>query len=319
MKILFTGVDFASRSGPNTFAFRLADRLAKNGHTLADPSDYDVAIVFIEPSHQLDPRKPLIQRLDGIWSKPSEFLWRNRGIQETYKRAAGVIFQSEFNRDQITKWWGAPKFGKVIHNGIDLEVMTESMPGFMKLRSEYEMMFVCSANWHAQKRLKENIRCFKYLREKIYPNSCLIVLGNHPDHQVADPHIFYTGSLPHDQCLKLFVISNWMIHLAWGDHCPNTVIESLSQGTPVICAETGGTKEIVRMNGIVIPEKEKEKYDFTLKDYDHPPDLPDDFGGLSELPKIKVDPSYLDIRKVADSYVEFIEQCVSQYTDTSIG
>lgn len=310
MKVLFTGVDFNSRSGPNTFAFRLADRLAKSGHTLADPGDYDVALVFIEPSHQLDPRKPFIQRLDGIWSKPSEFLWRNRGIKSVYDRAAGVVFQSDFNKQQITKWWGPPKNHRVIHNGIDLEVMRETMPGFMKLRSEYEMMFVCSANWHAQKRLKENIRCFKYLQNNFYPRSCLVVLGSNPDHQVADPHIFYTGSLPHDQCLKLFVVSNWMIHLAWGDHCPNTVIESLSQGTPVICSEVGGTKEIVGSNGIVL--REKEEYDFTLKDYDHPPDLPTDFGGLERLPEIKVDPNHLDINRVADSYIRFIEKILQK-------
>lgn len=309
MKILFTGVDFSSRSGPNTFAFRLADRLAKSGHVLADLNDYDIALAFIEPSHQLDPRKPLVQRLDGIWSKPSEFIWKNRSIQSVYQKATGVIFQSEFNKNQITKWWGLPKNHQVIHNGIDLEVMKESLPGFAKLRSQYEMMFVCSANWHAQKRLNENVRCYQYLKKNFYPNSCLIVLGNGPDYQVADPHIFYAGSLPHDQCLKLFVISNWMIHLAWGDHCPNSVIESLSQGTPVICSEVGGTKEIVCSNGIII--KESEEYDFTLKDYDYPPRLPDDFGGLKPLPKIAVDPSYLDINLVADRYIKFLENIMS--------
>lgn len=310
MKILFTGVDFASRTGPNTFAFRLADAMAKMGHTIADPDDYDIALAFIEPSHQIDSKKPLIQRLDGIWSKPSEFFWRNRGIRSVYDSASGVVFQSQFNHDQITRWWGRPKSSRTICNGIDLTVMKESLPGFVKLRQQYETMFVCSANWHPQKRLRENIRYYLAQRSLNYPNSCLIVLGSNPDHQIADPHIFYAGSLPHDQCLKLFVIADWMIHLAWGDHCPNTVVESLSQGTPVVCSETGGTKEIVRENGIVLPEM--EVYDFTLKDYDNPPMLPVDFGGVKPLPKLKVDPSYLDIKITAKRYEEYFEEILSK-------
>lgn len=312
MRILFTGVDFSSRTGPNTFAGRLAHQLSCDGHVIADPDFYDVALAFIEPSHQLDPRKPLVQRLDGIWSKPSEFFWRNRGIEKVYRQASGVVFQSDFNRQQITRWWGNPTRSKVIHNGIDLEVMKESLPGFVKLRQQYEKIFVCSANWHAQKRLRENIRLYKQIRERLHPSSALIIMGNSPDHQVADPHIFYTGSLPHDQCLKLFVIADWMIHLAWGDHCPNTVVEALSQGTPVICAATGGTKELVKGNGIIIPEK--TEYDFSLLDYDNPPDLPHDFGGFGALPIINVDPSYLDMKLVSRSYVEFFEQILAQRT-----
>lgn len=310
MKVLFTGVDFSSRSGPNTFAFRLADKLAKTGHTIADPDDYDIALVFIEPSHKLLPGKPFVQRLDGIWSKPDEFFWRNDGIRKVYENASAVIFQSEFNKAQITKWWGFPKQHQVIRNGIDLTVMKESLPGFVKLRQQYQTMFVCSANWHPQKRLKENIRYYLAQREKNHPNSCLIILGSNPDCEIADPHVFYTGSLPHDQCLKLFVVADWMIHLAWGDHCPNSVVESLSQGTPVICSEVGGTKEIVRSNGIILAEK--NPYEFSLADYDHPPDLPDDFGGLSPLPKLTIDPSYLDIDDVADRYASYFETLLSK-------
>jgi glycosyltransferase involved in cell wall biosynthesis len=44
---------------------------------------------------------------------------------------------------------------------------------------------------------------------------------------------------------KVFAVADWMIHLAWADHCPNVVVEALSQGTPIICGEVGGTKEMI--------------------------------------------------------------------------
>ena len=60
-----------------------------------------------------------------------------------------------------------------------------------------------------------------------------------------------------------------MLHTAWLDHCPNTVVESLSQGTPVICSEHGGTKELIQEFGIIL--KESQEYNFELTDYDNPP------------------------------------------------
>ena len=62
-----------------------------------------------------------------------------------------------------------------------------------------------------------------------------------------------------------------MIHLAWLDHCPNVVVEALSQKTPVICTNSGGTHELVRGSGIIIPES--TPYNFELCDYDNPPDI----------------------------------------------
>jgi len=306
MKIYFDNCNFSSRSGPNSFATRLAKELANQGHIIADKQDYDIALCFIEPQN-IDKSKPFVLRLDGIWTKPQEYAWRNKGMLAAYKEARGVVFQSDFNKTQIIKWWGNPASQAIIGNGISLERMTDTLPGFLKLRSEYDKIFVCSANWHPQKRLKENIRFYLRMREK-YPRSCLVILGNNPDCGVSDPHIFYAGSLEHEDCLKLYAVADWMIHLAYLDHNPNVVVECLSQGTPVICSTDGGTKELVRSNGVLIPEK--QKYNFELFDYDSPPDFPDDFGGISELHDIDVDPSYLDIKIVAQQYTKFFESCL---------
>jgi hypothetical protein len=51
MKVYFDGVSFeAEHTGPNCFAKRLAIALGNLGVTVADPDDYDVALVFIEPT-----------------------------------------------------------------------------------------------------------------------------------------------------------------------------------------------------------------------------------------------------------------------------
>ena len=269
MKIHLDNVNMGSTSGPNSFAKRLVMGLIESGHNveLYDGRNADVSIVFIEPSGRPLANK-VVQRLDGIWFSPSEFETKNSAIKKLYQSADGVIWQSDFDRGMTSKWWGQPKSGTVIRNGINTsEIKKFQIPALEQIRQQYEMLFVCSANWHPQKRLTTNIELYKHLRS-FYSSTALIVLGSNPT-KVADPHIFYAGSQPHDVCLEIFSASNWMLHTAWLDHCPNTVVESLSQGTPVICSEHGGTKELIQEFGIIL--KESQEYNFELTDYDNPP------------------------------------------------
>jgi hypothetical protein len=109
-----------STSGPNSFAKRLAMGLIETGHEveLYDGRNADVSIVFIEPTGRPLANK-VIQRLDGIWFSPSEFETKNSAIKQMYENADGVIWQSEFDKGMTTKWWGNPKSGMVIRNGIN--------------------------------------------------------------------------------------------------------------------------------------------------------------------------------------------------------
>jgi glycosyltransferase involved in cell wall biosynthesis len=135
------------------------------------------------------------------------------------------------------------------------------------LRNHHELIFVSSANWHPQKRLNENIRVFKQLK-RFYPTACLIVMGSNA--QVgSEKDVYLTGSLPHNICGQVFRSADWMIHTAWLDHCPNTVVEALACGVPIICTEDGGTRDLIDGYGIVL--KESTPYDFSLTDYDSPP------------------------------------------------
>lgn len=305
MKIHIDGVNFSSRSGPNTFGQRLARRLFETGHDVVidDGTHADVSLVFIEPTGRPLAKK-IVQRLDGIWFRPSEFKTHNVRIKELYDRADRIVWQSNFDRGMTTHWWG-DRPGRVIHNGIDTQLVKVSNVDLLDLRNQFKQVFVCSANWHPQKRLKANIEFFFNQLNK-EPNSCLLVMGANPDVRVAHPKIFYTGSLPHEICLEIYRIADWMIHLAWLDHCPNVVVESLSQETPVICSSTGGTHELIGTFGVIVPEN---PYQFELTDYDNPP--PIDVSNI-ELPERSALGTHIDISmdSVVRSYVELFEEIV---------
>ncbi len=301
MNIHFSNVNFSSNSGPNSFASRLANELSLKGYKIVTEKEaYDTFLVFIEPASKPKPGCRIVHRLDGIWFKPEQFKSHNTGIKWAYDNSDHVIWQSHFDKSMTQAHWGE-KDGSVIHNGIEIKKVDVVIPEILNIRNTYKHMFVCSANWHRQKRLKENIEMFFSLKKK-YPSSCLVVMGSKPDCPVSHDDIFYTGSIPHNICLQMFSAADWMIHLAWLDHCPNVVVEALSQNCPVICTDSGGTKEIVKSNGIVI--EENNPYEYELTDYDNPYDL---VVPSLELSNLKVDNSYLDIKKVAQKYIRVLE------------
>ena len=157
MNIHFSNVDFSSSTGPNTFANRLANELSIRGYNIVDSkSDYDIFLCFIEPSTVPKNNAKIVQRLDGIWFKPDEFKIKNKNIKWTYDNAKHVIWQSEFDKCMTQKWWGE-KVGSIIHNGINLKQQKDIHPQLQDFRKKFKKIFVCSASWHRQKRLKEKI------------------------------------------------------------------------------------------------------------------------------------------------------------------
>jgi glycosyltransferase involved in cell wall biosynthesis len=300
VKIYFDNVNFSSSSGPNTFGSRLAKAFVKNGIEIVDKKDqYDIFLCFIEPTHKPRPGSKFVQRLDGIWFKPEQFESHNQLIKWTYANCDAVVWQSEFDKNMTVKWWGA-RAGEVISNGIEIEKIIPSNQDFVGWRNQFDKLFVCSASWHRQKRLKENVELFQQVSSA---KDALVVLGKAPDHLVKASNIFYLGQRTHSECLEIYALSDWMIHLAWLDHCPNVVVEALSQNCPVICTDSGGTKEIVRDNGIII--QESNPYEYQLCDYDNPPpiDLTKTY-----LNKIEVQNDYLDIAGVATQYLDLFNK-----------
>ncbi len=311
MKIFFDGVNWlAEHTGPSSFAKRLAIQLGNMGHQIADPDDYDVALVFIEPTDKLNKAKPYVQRLDGFWFSPQQVSsGMNDGIRRCYESATDVVWQSEFDMKMSLKHFGV-RSGHVVRNGVELRKAAVRSEQLIEMRAQYDKIFVSSAHWHPQKRLRDNVEVFRRMRDTQCKNSCLIVLGNNPDYQVADKGIFYAGSIRQDLCAEVYASADWMIHTAYLDHCPNTVVEAISQGCPVLCSSDGGTSELANLaagNGIVI--ESRSPYDFSLVDYEDPPRI--SLEDVPMLPQFRAQPWTVDIVETAKAYAGVLESALN--------
>jgi len=292
MNIHLDNVNPSSNTGPNSFGRKLVKYLEKSGHAFDAAHKSDVVLAFIQANEKYS--IPLVQRLDGIYFNTAQnYKVQNYFIEETYKKADGVIFQSNFNRDLTFEFFGPHDNYTIIHNGADTEVIDTTKP--IEIPDRFSEIWSCASSWRPHKRLDENI---KYFLEHSSEQDCLVVAGR-IDNRINDPRIFYTGEIKQNELYALYKASTHFIHLAWLDHCPNVVVDARACGCKIVCSSSGGTREIAGPDAIVIKE---EEWNFQPVRLYEPPEM--DF---SKKINNEWNMSYnMDI--VADSYFKFLEK-----------
>jgi len=292
MNIHLENVNLSSNSGPNSFAQKLVKYSSMESWTFDATQDIDAYLCFIE-SHRESFDAPMFQRLDGIYfNNKFDYNAQNSNIKRIYDLADGVIYQSEFNRQLTTKYFGEHKNSAIIHNGADLDKISQVSELRGEIIDKYENVWSCASHWRPHKRLSENVR---YFLEHSGENDCLVVAGHGAEGPRHD-RVFYVGSLPHDKLLSLYKRSKYFLHLAWLDHCPNVVVDARASGCQIICSSAGGTREIAGPNAVVI---EEEEWNFEPVSLYEPPRM--------NFEK-KIDNSYnigYDMREVAKKYESF--------------
>jgi glycosyltransferase involved in cell wall biosynthesis len=299
MNILFDNINLASNSGPNGFALKLLNELSQKDDiniltTVSSSDKFDVQLSFILANCNV---APIVQRLDGIYfNSEQDFKRLNTPIYETYKLANSVIFQSEFNKQLTESYFGKHDDSYVVHNGTSKNVISMIEPLKIPQLNSYDEVWSCASSWRPHKRLKDNIQYFLDFAPK---NSCLVIAGENPDVQIANPRIFYAGQLTWIDLVGLFKISATFLHLAWLDHCPNVVIDARASGCSIVCSSAGGTSEIAGKNAKIVIEDE---WDFTPTKLYRPPQM--DFSKI----KINEIDNMIDISSVAKKYEEIFRR-----------
>ena len=260
MKVWMPGMSADALGGPFSFRGALAAWLKREGHAVAWDSrepgiDVALAISTIE-SPELRRFKwrriPVVQRLDGVpFNTPGcDYPHETARVRHCYDVADAVIFQSGFSKDVVQRSFGPPGcVSRTVYNGVDLDRFASGEPAD-------PFTVVCASVWRPHKRLRACIQGFLGFHQR-RADSRLWVIG--PTDRaardvIAHPAIDYLGALDHAALAHRLRQASVFLHLAWLDWCPNVVLEAQVCGLPVVCANGGGTKELlVRHTGAVIP------------------------------------------------------------------
>jgi len=212
----------------------------------------------------------IIQRLDGInWVHKK----RNTGIKHYIRAeygnlnlslirshiATGIIYQSEFSRNWWEDWHGKTRVAStIIHNGVDLNIYAS---GKTPSHPPYKLLLVeGSLGGGYEMGLDNAIRLTEILRTKHNLPVELSVVG-----KITEEHkkkveaktsisIKWVGTVPRERIPEIDRSAHLFFSADLNAACPNSVIEALACGTPVISFDTGALKELVLGDsGRVVP------------------------------------------------------------------
>ena len=257
---------------PVIFAHRLGRELEKHKDVkIVDRSEkHDILLAIIRDDQIADSHAigaKVVQRLDGVYHElDNNILTKNKLIRKTFDEVDAVIYQSDFSRKLVNRYFGQNDgLEFIIHNGVDPFEYPAS-------QGKGEGNFLAVAKWagRTNKRLKSIVEGFDYAN---FSGTKLKIVGPVDEGMGSYGNVEFTGPIPNSEIPSLYRNTNCLIHLCYDDNCPNAVAEALVSEVPVICTSSGGTPELVKDSGEIIQE---DNYDLEPNWRAEIPDVPRD-------------------------------------------
>ena len=267
--------------GPASFRARLVAGLQARGVRLVDsytdPSCQSILVIggtrrMMDLVQARKRNIRIVQRLNGMnWLHRKKFTGlrhflrseiNNRILSTIRARIADrIVYQSNFART----WWQTvygkvPAAGSVIYNGIDLQAFHPNGPE-RPPQDRYRILLVeghFSGGYELG--LFNAVNLVQSLKGQADRPVELLVVGDAPAklrarcETMAPGLIRWTGIVPREKIVELDRSSHVLFSADLNAACPNSVIEALACGLPVVSYATGSLPELIEGEaGMVVP------------------------------------------------------------------
>lgn len=269
-------------AGPGSFQLKLKAALERRGYEVHhDPARKDTRVILIIAGTRrlgeiwAAKRRGVrvVQRLNGInYVHRVRFLglkhwWRaetgNLLLAYTRRFAADhVIYQSNFTRDWWHNWYGSHKAPfTVIHNAVDLQTYSPIGPELPPTDHIRVQVVEGHLNWDNGPALENAHRYAMALQlaagkrvELFIAADVLPALRDSVHQSVPGVWVNYAGVAPREQIPALSRQAHLQYSAEINPSCPNSVVEALACGLPVVGFDSGSLTELVQgKSGAVVP------------------------------------------------------------------
>jgi len=244
--------------GPSTFMRDFRDYLIKESYQfIEDINLYKEADSIFFPisfsRNILDffkkRKKPIIQRLDGVFY-PSKhgmkYILLNWEIKKDYLNYSDfIIFQSNFSKLECFTIMGEipqEKY-KIIYNGTDKSIFKPSL----KVFNENKIIFATTGAFRNIDMIEPVVLALDEINKNYDIELRIIgpIINKEINKFTCRSYIKYLGAKNKIQLGEELGKIDILIHCQLNPACPNSVIEAISCGVPVVGFDTGAMKEIV--------------------------------------------------------------------------
>lgn len=199
---------------------------------------------------------PIVHNQNGVFYKAwYDVGWEKRNLEmlNFYRAADVILFQSKFCYRAASKFLGESSAEKVLlYNSVDTTIFR---PREVEHRNDKFTFLIASKIGKRMGRLRGAIIGLKYaIRAGL---QCRLIIAG-PMHdsvhrQVRElvynlnlhKYVEIYGAYSRQMAPVLFSSADAFISLNYNDSCPNSILEALASGLPIIYSNTGGTPELV--------------------------------------------------------------------------
>ena len=182
-------------------------------------------------------------------------------IKRVWKNANKVIANSEGLKKLALKTDSTAEI-EVIPNGIDLSQFT---PSTNKNADELEILTVGRAV--KRKGFQYLIMALPEIISRAAVPFHVTIVGTGPYLQEliklteeigVEEYVQFLGLVDHNEVHNVYQGADVFILPSLAEGMPNVILEAMASGLPIITTDTGGTKELVNDNGIIIPLRDSK-------------------------------------------------------------
>ncbi len=256
----------AEAGGPSSFVRKLSAGLAERGHQVV----YDLAdqpydrVLIVNATRQIWPlwqakRRgiPIVQRLGGLnwmhrYVPTAPRAWGMQELRNLLMRlirrylADRIVYQSEFVQD----WWqrrafAVPKPASIIYNGVDLAVFNPAGPQY---ETDAEICFISVEGTQGNDPHLLSVDLAQRLLDLGLRVELLMFgapQGDLTRRLAAYPFVKFMGVIPNADLPYYYRAATFYLLTDVIAACPNSVIEALACGTPVLGYRAGAYPEMI--------------------------------------------------------------------------
>lgn len=193
---------------------------------------------------------------------------------------------------------------KVIPNGVDT---SEFEPGQQNCSENLELL--CVSRFTPRKRISDIIKAIQDL-DKV--KLTLVGEGKMQDEIKAmvhdmglDKNVEFKGYVAQEKLPDVYRQADVFVIPSLNEGMSNTVLEAMASGLPIITTQIGGTEELIRGNGVIVPKKDPERIREEIIRYRNDPERL-----VRQSKKSRDIADQMSWKNVADKYYEIYSEIV---------